>query len=56
MLAQLMEAYCKKVQRDPKSVRFLFNGLRVGADDTPDKLEMEDGDSMDAMVEQSGGY
>lgn len=34
------------------NVRFLFDGERVNNDDTPDSLEMEDGDALDVMVQQ----
>ena len=37
------------------SVRFLFDGNRVSANQTPADLEMEDGDVIDVMVEQQGG-
>ena len=35
--------------------RFIFDGERVKEDDTPESLEMENGDEIDAMVEQTGG-
>ena len=37
------------------SVRFLFDGQRLSANQTPQELEMEDGDVIDVMVEQQGG-
>ena len=39
----------------PSSVRFLFDGNRVNPNQTPQELEMEDGDVIDVMVEQQGG-
>ncbi|PIA25796.1 hypothetical protein AQUCO_10800045v1 [Aquilegia coerulea] len=37
------------------SIAFLFDGRRLRADQTPDELEMEDGDEIDAMLHQTGG-
>ena len=37
------------------SVRFLFDGNRVNPNQTPQELDMEDGDVIDVMVEQQGG-
>ncbi|WVY93584.1 hypothetical protein V8G54_032672 [Vigna mungo] len=34
---------------------FLFDGRRLRAEQTPDELEMEDGDEIDAMLHQTGG-
>lgn len=34
------------------SLRFLYDGDRVNETDTPDSLNMEDGDSIDVMVER----
>jgi small ubiquitin-related modifier len=36
-------------------VRFLFDGTRINPTQTPKDLDMEDGDSIDAMMEQVGG-
>jgi hypothetical protein len=38
-----------------ESVRFLFDGARISHDQTPKDLDMEDGDAIDAVVEQVGG-
>lgn len=32
----------------------MFDGKRIAADDTPEKLEMEDNDSIDVVIEQVG--
>ena len=32
--------------------RFLYDGNRVQADDTPISLDMEDGDTIDVMIER----
>lgn len=53
--SKIMSAYCKKVGQDLENVRFLFDGQRVKPENTPAELEMEDEDSVDAMVQQIGG-
>lgn len=50
-----MSAFCEKKSLDPNQVRFVFEGQRVSADSTPQDLEMEDGDCLDAILEQIGG-
>ena len=36
------------------SIRFLYSHSRIYPNQTPEELEMEDGDEIDAMVEQQG--
>ncbi|KAH9607435.1 hypothetical protein KSS87_021393 [Heliosperma pusillum] len=55
-LKKLMNAYCDRQSVDPNSIAFLFDGRRLRVDQTPDELEMEDGDEIDAMLHQTGGY
>ena len=43
----------KGVQSD--SLRFLLDGERINAEDTPKTLELEDQDQIDCMLEQTGG-
>ena len=50
-----MDAYCNRLGVALNSVRFLYDGDRIQANHTPDQLNMEDGDEIDAMVEQQGG-
>ncbi|CAO0789796.1 unnamed protein product [Mucor circinelloides] len=54
-LRKLMDAYCERQGKQPGSVRFLYDGTRVMPGDTPNDLDMDDGDSIDVMVEQIGG-
>eukprot|EP00088_Acartia_fossae_P024315 TRINITY_DN25275_c0_g1_i1.p1 TRINITY_DN25275_c0_g1~~TRINITY_DN25275_c0_g1_i1.p1 ORF type:complete len:113 (-),score=15.85 TRINITY_DN25275_c0_g1_i1:72-410(-) len=54
-LKKLMEAYCQRSGKGLASVRFLFDGTRINETDTPQGLEMEDGDTIDCMPEQTGG-
>ncbi len=41
-LKKLMDAYCARVGKEAGSIRFLFDGERIGGDSTPDALGMED--------------
>jgi len=54
-LGKVMAAFCKKVGQEKDNVRFLFDGERLRAEQTPAELGMEDEDEIDAMVEQTGG-
>ncbi len=54
-LKKLMDAYCTRQGLSGNQCRFIFDGERLKDDDTPDKLEMENGDEIDVMVEQTGG-
>ncbi|CAG8619158.1 6463_t:CDS:2 [Acaulospora colombiana] len=53
-LKKLMDAYCERQGKSINSVRFLYDGERVQPHNTPNELEMEDGDAIDVMVEQIG--
>ena len=55
VLKKLMDAYCTRQGLNNNQCRFIFDGERLKDDDTPDKLEMENGDEIDVMVEQTGG-
>lgn len=50
-----MKSYCERRGIDEKSVKFLFDGTRINAENTPKQLEMEDGDAIDVFQEQQGG-
>jgi small ubiquitin-related modifier len=54
-LRKLIDAYCQRYGCSRDAVRFLFDGQRVNAEDTPEKLGMEDMAQIDVAVEQSGG-
>ncbi|EME49554.1 hypothetical protein DOTSEDRAFT_19990 [Dothistroma septosporum NZE10] len=54
-LKKLMDAFCERQGKSPQSVRFLFDGQRVNSSDTPDTLEMADGDTLEVHQEQIGG-
>nr|ACJ83845.1 unknown [Medicago truncatula] len=54
-LKKLMNAYCDRQSVDFNAIAFLFDGRRLRAEQTPDELEMEDGDEIDAMLHRTGG-
>ncbi|XP_021274856.1 small ubiquitin-related modifier 1-like [Herrania umbratica] len=54
-LKKLMNAYCDRQSVELNSIAFLFDGRRLRGEQTPDELEMEDGDEIDAMLHQTGG-
>ncbi|EJP63974.1 Ubiquitin-like protein SMT3 [Beauveria bassiana] len=54
-LEKLMTAFCDRQGKSMTAVRFLFDGTRVQPSDTPDNLEMADGDTLEVHQEQLGG-
>jgi len=54
-LKKLMDAFCDRQGKDKKTVRFLFDGTRVMEGDSPDTLDMADGDTLEVHQEQIGG-
>lgn len=55
-MEKVMNAYIKRLGAQPGSLRFLFDGNRVQEKDTVETLDMEDGDTIDVMITQTGGY
>lgn len=55
-LRRLMEAFAKRQGKEMDSLRFLYDGLRIQADQTPEDLDMEDNDLIEAHREQIGGF
>lgn len=54
-LRKLMDAYCQRQAKSSDSIRFLYDGARVMPDSTPEEMEMEDNDIIDAVLQQTGG-
>ncbi|URE07728.1 Small ubiquitin-related modifier [Musa troglodytarum] len=54
-LRKLMSAYCDRRSMDFNTIAFLLDGRRLRGKQTPDELEMEDGDETDAMLHQTRG-
>lgn len=55
-LLKLMNAFCERQGKQMSTVRFLFDGARVQPTDSPETLEMEDGDALEVHQEQIGGH
>ena len=49
-LKKLMEAYCARQSLQMDQIRFLFDGCRLRDTQTPDELDMEDDDVIDALL------
>ncbi|ODQ80221.1 hypothetical protein BABINDRAFT_7687 [Babjeviella inositovora NRRL Y-12698] len=54
-MKRLMEAFCKRQGKSMDTLRFLIDGQRLSPDNTPDDLDLEDGDVIEAHAEQTGG-
>jgi len=54
-LRKLMDAYCSRQAKSQDSIRFLYDGQRVLPDSTPEEMDMEDNDIIDAVLQQTGG-
>jgi len=54
-IGKMKKAYSKQVGIPIYSLRFLWDGQRINDDDTPEKMEMEEGDIIEAYPEQKGG-
>ncbi|XP_019086724.1 PREDICTED: putative small ubiquitin-related modifier 7 [Camelina sativa] len=55
-LRTMMHAYSAKVGQQMSCFRFHFDGVRIKPYHTPNELELEDGDEIDALVEQTAGF
>ncbi|KXS97765.1 hypothetical protein AC578_3209 [Pseudocercospora eumusae] len=55
-LGRAMDAFSVKVERDRKALRFLFDGERVLDESSVEEMGMEDGDTVDVLEEQVGGF
>ncbi|CZT44356.1 uncharacterized protein RSE6_04513 [Rhynchosporium secalis] len=53
--SKVFDAYCSRQGLARLTVRFLLDGTRIQDHDTPESLDIEDGDMIDAMLEQLGG-
>jgi len=54
-LEKVFNAAATQLNMDPSTLKFMYNGQRVNANDTPEQLEMEDDDQIDANLQQIGG-
>lgn len=54
-MRKIFEAYAQRLGLPPGQLRFMYEGSRVNAVDTPGVLEMEEDDQMDVFLDQQGG-
>lgn len=55
-MRKIKQMYCDKRGIGVDTIRFVDpNGHRIGNNDTPKKLEMEDGDAIEVFMEQTAG-
>ncbi|KAJ4490642.1 hypothetical protein J3R30DRAFT_3423600 [Lentinula aciculospora] len=51
----IFKAAAAKFNKEPGTLKFTYDGNRIQEDDSPASLGMEDGDLIDAFLEQLGG-
>ncbi|KAK6200007.1 ubiquitin-related domain-containing protein [Scheffersomyces amazonensis] len=54
-LKRVLESFSRRLGQSVESLRFMIDGHRVTSKDTPEKLKMEDGDVIEAVVFQASG-
>ena len=54
-MGKVFAAYAKVKGQSQGQLKFLLDGERILEHQTPKMLEMEDGDQIDAFIEQVGG-
>ncbi|XP_038056448.1 small ubiquitin-related modifier 2-A-like [Patiria miniata] len=52
---KLMCAYCEKQGVQLDIMRFRFDGVAIGHNDTPRSIDIEDDDTIEAYMPQTGG-
>jgi small ubiquitin-related modifier len=55
-ISKVMDAYCNKLGVPSTAYRFYLDDNRLNGHETPESLELEDGDIISAMAHQVGGY
>jgi small ubiquitin-related modifier len=53
-LNKIFMTYAQRIGVQTSSLRFLIDGERLEPDETPEMYDMEDGDQMDVMLDQTG--
>ena len=51
---KIFDAYCAWKGLTDDAVKFMFDGQRIPPESTPLLLDLEDGDSIDVMLQQMG--
>lgn len=55
-LVEVMNCFAeRKCIKDINQLRFLYDGMKLSKDSTPQLMGMKDGDSIDVMAQQQGG-
>ncbi|GBE85867.1 Ubiquitin-like protein [Sparassis crispa] len=52
---KVFEAAEKRFGKEPGTFKFHFEGVRLNPESTPAEMSMEDGDTIDAHLQQLGG-
>jgi len=55
-MSKVFNTYAQRKGVQVNSLRFLLDGDRIQNEDTPAKLELDDQDQIDCMLEQMGGF
>jgi len=55
-LQRSLDEAAKQLNMDRGSLRFTYDGLAVRGEETPESLEMQQGDTIDAHLQQEGGH
>ncbi|KAI0795853.1 ubiquitin-like protein [Abortiporus biennis] len=53
---KIFEAAEKRFQKEPGTFKFTFAGKRLSPEEKPADHDMEDGDTIDAHLQQIGGF
>ncbi|KAK9803882.1 hypothetical protein WJX72_001786 [[Myrmecia] bisecta] len=53
--SKLISAFCAKQSISEAEVVFMFDGERLRGEQTPEELDMQNDDTIDAMIHQVGG-
>ena len=51
----MFDHYCLRAGCEKEAMRFIFDGIRIHEDQTPQELNMEDNDVIDVVIQQTGG-
>ena len=54
--SKVFDTYYERVGVKKETLKFLFDGNRIQIEQTPGMLEMDEGDVIDAVMEQVGGW
>ncbi|XP_064636816.1 small ubiquitin-related modifier 2-A-like [Lineus longissimus] len=55
-LRKLMHAYCDRQSIKVSSVRFMFDGNHIQEMDTPEDIGLEDDETIEVFLQQTGGF